>query len=231
MKSHLTSAPISYALVRSDRKTTAITVSPDQYVTVRAPQEADAAAIDRIVQRRSAWIVRQQEFFEQFLPKTPARAFVSGETHLYLGRKYRLKVRLAEREEVKLRGAYLYIYTRTPADPEQVRKALYGWYTAHAKVKFAERLALCLDSSGKSTEPPQLRIRQMAKRWGSCHASGVLTLNLDLIRAPRACIDYVIMHELCHLRYPNHSPQFYTLLTRLLPDWPATKLRLEQVLA
>jgi predicted metal-dependent hydrolase len=223
---------ISYALVRSARKTTAITVSPDQRVTVRAPQQADADAIERIVQRRSAWIVRQQKFFEQFLPKTPPRAFVSGETHLYLGRKYRLKVSLAEREEVKLRGAYLYICTRTPADPEQVRKALYGWYTAHAKEKFAERLVVCLDSPlGSGMDVPELRIRQMAKRWGSCHASGTLILNLDLIRAPRACIDYVIMHELCHRRYPNHSPQFYTLLTRLLPDWLATKLRLEQILA
>ncbi len=223
---------ISYCLVRSARKTTAITVEPDRSVTVRAPLAADAASVDRVVQKRAAWIIRQQRFFAQFLPKTPARGFVSGETHLYLGRKYRLRVRLSEQEEVKLRGGYLYIYTRRPANPEHVQSLLYGWYEAHAQARFAERLTACLDSAvGRSVEKPELRIRRMAKRWGSCRTSGLLTLNLDLIRAPRACIDYVILHELCHLRHPNHSPQFYALLTRTLPDWKALKLRLEQALS
>ncbi len=223
---------IPYSLVRSPRKTTAITVEPDRKVTVRAPLDADAASIDRIVQRRAAWIIRQQKFFEQFLPKTPPRSFVSGETHLYLGRKYRLRIKLSEQEEVKLRGGYIYVYTRQPADVEQVKRLLYGWYNVHAQKKFTERLAVCLDSPvGRGIAMPQLQIRRMAKRWGSCRATGILTLNPDLIRAPRACIDYVILHELCHLLYPNHSPQFYDLLTRVLPDWRVTKLRLEQVLS
>ena len=223
---------VSYCLVRSARKTTAITVEPDQKITVRAPLDADDVAIDRIVRKRAAWIIRQQRFFAQFLPKTPARAFVSGETHLYLGRKYRTRIRLSECEEVKLRGGYIHIHTPTPANTERVKKLLYGWYTVHAQVRFAERLAICLDSPlGRSVDTPELRIRPMTKRWGSCHTSGILILNLDLIRAPRACIDYVISHELCHLRYPNHSLQFYELLTRVLPDWKATKLRLEQVLS
>jgi predicted metal-dependent hydrolase len=219
---------VSYCLVRSARKTTAITVEPDQKITVRAPLDADAVSIDRIIRKRAAWIMRQQRFFAQFLPKTPARVFVSGETHLYLGRKYRLRVRPSEQEEVKLRGGYLYICTHQPADPEHIKGLLYGWYEAHAQLY----LTICLDSPlGRSINTPELRIRPLAKRWGSCHFSGILTLNLDLIRAPRACIDYVILHELCHLRYPNHSPQFYELLTRVLPDWKATKLRLEQVLS
>ena len=230
-----------HSVVRSARKTIAITVAPDRSVTVRAPLDADADAIDRIVRRRAAWIKRQQKFFEQFLPKTPPRRFVSGETHLYLGRKYRLRVRPSEQAEVKLRGGCLYVFTPQPADAEQVRRSLYGWYAAHAQERFPERLAACLHAVGRNTETPQLQIRRLAKRWGSCRppgvsasgalSSGVLTLNVDLIRAPRACIDYVILHELCHLRHPNHSPQFYALLTRVLPDWRAAKLRLEQTLS
>ena len=223
---------VAYSIVRSTRKTTAITVTPDQKVTVRTSLDADDAAIERIVRKRAAWIVRQQKFFQQFLPKTPPRTFVSGETHLYLGRKYRLRVRCTEREEVKLQGGFLYVHTAHPADAEEVKALLYGWYEAHAQKRFRERLAVCMESAaGRKIAAPHLEIRRMSKRWGSCRAPGVLTLNLDLIRAPRVCIDYVIIHELCHLHHPNHSPQFYKLLTNVLPDWNAIKLRLEQTLS
>ncbi len=226
-----------YSVLRSARKTVGITVEPSKNVIVRAPLDADTAAIDKIVRRRSAWIIRQQKFFEQFLPKTPPRSYVSGETHLYLGRKYRLRVRFSEQAEVKLQGGYLYVFTPQPENAVQVQRSLYTWYAAHARQRFPERLTVCMQSSvGRDTETPQLQIRSMAKRWGSCRpsgisTSGILTLNVDLIRAPRACIDYIILHELCHLRYPNHSPQFYALLTRVLPDWQAAKLRLEQALS
>ena len=223
---------ITYTLERVARKTTAITVKPDQGVWVRAPQDADSVSIEGLVRKRAAWIIRQQQFFGQFLPRTPARAFVGGETHLYMGRKYRLRVRLAERAEVKLRGGYIYVSTPQPADALQVRRLLYEWYAARAHERFPDRLALCMQSPvAKNIVTPHLKIRPMAKRWGSCQASGLLTLNLDLIRAPSLCIDYVIVHELCHLHHPNHSPQFYRLLISILPDWKATKLRLEQALS
>lgn len=230
-----------YSVVRSARKTVGITVEPNMTVIVRAPLDADTDAIDKIVRRRAAWIIRQQKFFELFLPPTPPRSYVSGETHLYLGRKYRLRVRFSEQAEVKLSGGYLYVFTPQPAEAEQVRRSLYDWYAAHAQARFPERLAVCLHAVGRHTETPQLQIQRMRKRWGTCRPSGVsasgvsisgiLTLNVDLIRAPRACIDYVILHELCHLHYPNHSPQFYDLLTRVLPNWQAAKLRLEQALS
>ena len=226
-----------YSVVRSARKTVGITVEPSQDVIVRAPLDSDTDAIDQIVRRRAAWIIRQQKFFEQFLPKTPPRSFVSGETHLYLGRKYRLRVRFSEQAEVKLQGGYLYVFTPQPANAAQVQRSLYNWYTAHAQERFPERLTVCMQSAvGKNTETPQLQIRPMAKRWGTCRpsaisTSGILTLNVDLIRAPRTCVDYVILHELCHLHHPNHSPQFYALLSRVLPNWRAEKLRLEQALS
>ena len=117
-------------------------------VTVRAPLDADTESIDRIVRKRTAWIIRQQKFFEQFLPKTPARAFVSGETHLYLGRKYRLRVRLSEQDGSETaRRLPLRLTRRQPANAAQVKRLLYGWYAAHAQARFAERLTVCMDSA------------------------------------------------------------------------------------
>lgn len=230
------SQSIPYALERAPRRTLAITVRPDGSVHVRAPQHAEESRIEQVLHRRARWILRQQRFFSQFLPRTPARRYISGETHLYLGRQYRLRVRAvdaaATQETVKLTGGYLYVYTQEPENPQRVKAHLDAWYMAHAQERFRERLAFCLQSlPGWNIDAPTLHIRPMARRWGSCSASGELTLNVDLIRAPRACIEYVIMHELCHLRHPDHSTQFYTLLSSVMPDWQARKLRLEILLS
>ena len=223
---------ISYALHRADRKTLAITVKPDLSVVVSAPHSAEQEAIERILRRRSAWIVRQQRFFAQFLPRTPARQFVSGETHLYLGRQYRLRLRQADCEEVKLIGGYLYLYAGDTSDTERARELLCQWYAAHAEARFNERLTACMQQiAGWKIPAPQLEIRSMVRSWGRCSPAGRLTLNIDLVRAPRICIDYVILHEICHLVHPNHSQEFYKLLAAVVPDWQIRKLRLEKMLA
>jgi predicted metal-dependent hydrolase len=226
------SRQIPYRLELRDRKTLAITVFPDLSVRVRAPRQAADAAIEQVLRRRASWILRQQRFFAQFQPRTPPREYVSGETHLYLGRQYRLRVRAAEREGVGLNAGYLYVFTPEPGEAARVRQLLARWYRARARRWFRTRLGACLRSAaGRGLDPPRLQIRRMAARWGSCGPSGTLTLNVDLIRAPRACVDYVIVHELCHLRHPNHSPEFYRLLETSMPDWRERKLRLEKMLA
>jgi predicted metal-dependent hydrolase len=223
---------ISYALDRVDRKTLAITVKPDLSVVVSAPHSAEQEAIERILRKRSAWIVRQQRFFAQFLPRTPARQFVSGETHLYLGRQYRLRIRQADMEEVKLIGGYFYIYVAETSDTGRIRELIHQWYATHAEVRFEERLTACMQQiAGWKIPTPQLEIRSMVRSWGTCSPSGRLTLNIDLIRASRACIDYVILHEICHLVHPNHSRDFYKLLSTVMPDWQSRKMRLEKMLS
>jgi predicted metal-dependent hydrolase len=223
---------IPYTLEYVQRKTLGITVQPDLSVRVRAPIDADQKRVEQVLKRRAAWIVRQQRFFSQFLPRTPARQYRSGETHLYLGRKYRLRVQERSDEGAKLLGGYLYVYVGDPTNQDRIRTLLERWYRARAEMQFQVRLGECMNSSlGRDLPMPRLRIRRMVCRWGSCSPSGTLSLNLDLIRAPRACIDYVITHELCHLRHRNHSPEFYRLLSSMMPDWQERKLRLEKMLA
>jgi len=213
------------------RKLLAITVHPEMKLEVSAPREA---ALDRVlakVEKQARWIVRQWRFFEQYRPPQPGRRYVSGETHVYLGRQYRLKVKVGTNEGVKLIGRFLHVLVNNWEDAERVRKLLEDWYRAHAQRVFAHRLQGCLElaRSLRLATNPNLLIRKMKKRWGSCTKAGNILLNLELVKVPVHCIDYVIVHELCHLKAHNHGKEFYRLLSRCLPDWAARKKRLESI--
>jgi len=222
---------IRYALHFTRRKTLGITVHPDCTVTVAAPFNSAPEQIAEKVKQRSAWIVKQQRKFEHYLPHLPARQYVSGETHLYLGKQYRLKVIEADRPEVKLTRGRFNIFTPDPTKVAVVQQQLAVWYKAKAHQVFTEQLQQCLKRVaviGIETAPP-LRIRTMQKRWGSCSPAGGITLNLKLIQARKALIDYVIVHELCHLQEHNHSRAYYQLLDRVMPDWQARRDELNLV--
>lgn len=224
---------ISYGLVRRERKTLEIGVEPDASITVVAPNEATLEAIEAKVRKRAQWIVRQQRYFQQFLPRTPERQFLAGETHLYLGRQYRLKVVRDSAEGVKLKRGFLITYSRSPEIPERSQKLVEEWYRVRAKTKIPERLEICAARLALQgiERPRKLIIRSTKTRWGSMSPAGNLLINPKLLQAPVCGIDYVITHELCHLQEPNHGSAFYELLNAALPDWQRRKERLERGLA
>ncbi|MCC5849592.1 MAG: M48 family metallopeptidase [Verrucomicrobia bacterium] len=223
---------ITYRVREVDRKTLAIEVHPDQRVEVRAPLHCDGEEIRRRVRKRAAWIQRQQDFFRSFEPRSPVRHYVSGETHAYLGRRYRLKWQLADREGVKLDGGFLRVSMPGNASTEQARRLLRSWYRERAIEVFSKELEVCWNSFETMGVPkPELHIRWMNRRWGSLSPRGRLTLNTELVQAPRECIAYVITHELCHLRHPHHGPGFWKQLDRVMPDWAARKRKLEEKMA
>ena len=116
--------------------------------------------------------------------------------------------------------------------PEKVKHLLEGWYRDRAADRFHESLDRCWPYFEKhSSAKPRVQVKSMRKRWGSLSAKGMLTLNAALIRTPRECIDYVITHELGHLRYKNHGPEFYRFLEKVMPDWEKRKHKLEVTLA
>jgi len=148
------------------------------------------------------------------------RQYVSGESYRYLGRQYRLKVIADTVERIVLSRGWLTISVADPANRRAVQRLIHGWYRAKSEHVFNERLIACharVETLGITL--PALGIRTMKRRWGSCSKTGKVTLNLKLIQAPRALIDYVILHELCHLVELNHRPRFWALLTRVIPDW------------
>lgn len=216
-------------LTFSDRDTLKITVHPDQRVTVQAPLGKPVDEILRRVRRRAAWIIRQIDHFDRFQPLPTERRFVTGESHWYLGRKYRLKVRLAREDRVTLTRGVLWAYVSS-VGKDSVRNLLDSWYRDRMKIVFAERYAHARSLAERAGLPePRFTARLMKRRWGSCARSGRITLNTELIKAPISSIDYVIAHELCHLKHKNHSREFYRLLGKLLPDWQDRKTRLERV--
>jgi predicted metal-dependent hydrolase len=217
----------------ASRQTLAIEVHPDSRVLVRAPVGCPEALIAERVQKRAAWISRQLAEFERYRPRTPARHYVNGESHLYLGRQYRLKLVSGDSASVKLtRGQMLVSLPGEPdpeRSPEQVRALLHRWYLDHARTVFGEVLDACL-LHFKGVDRPRLIVRSMQSRWGSLSRAGTMTLNVNLVRAPRPCIEYVVTHELCHTKHRDHDARFFKLLGRVMPDWEQRKHRLETAL-
>ncbi len=219
---------IDFFLIHSDRKTMEIAVYPDSTIIVRAPARSDFSLIEKKILKRARWILRQLNYFRQFTPKTPVRCYVNGETHLYLGRQYRLKSVHGPENSVRLLHGFFHVTCRKAPTPVTVKKLLNQWYLEKAKLQFAESLDRCWKSfDGLGIAKPVISVKRMRKRWGSLSDKGMVTLNTDLVKAPRECIDYVITHELCHLLHNNHGPEFYKLLESVLPDWEKIKLKLE----
>ncbi len=218
---------IAYELSYAERKTLAISVHPDLRVTVAAPLEATVEEVEARLRKRAPWILRRQRQYETYLPHLPPRQYVSGETHRYLGRQLRLKVVAEAQEAVTLARNYLYVHLPDPTQRLRVQALLDAWYLERAHAVFGERLAACYPRVQRLGAPyPALAIRPLSSRWGLTRPTGRITLNVKLIQAPVACIDYVLYHELCHLIEPNHSPAYYRLLDRTLPDWRARRERL-----
>ncbi|MCO5181646.1 MAG: M48 family metallopeptidase [Candidatus Promineofilum sp.] len=219
---------IEYELHYADRKTLGITVRPDQRVIVSAPPGTGVSEVEARLRKRGAWILRQQREFEDYLPVLPPRRYVGGESHLYLGRRYRLKIVAGDEEGVKLAAGRFFITVRDRDDAARIKTLLDGWYRRRAAAIFAERLAVCHAKARPELPFPELRIRVMEKRWGSCTTGEVMLLNLKLIQTPKFCIDYVITHELAHLKEHHHGPAYYALLDRLMPDWQERRRRLHE---
>jgi hypothetical protein len=212
---------IDYQVVRKKRKTLEIAVETNSTVSIVAPLSASLECIEGKVRKRAAWILKQQAYFEQFNPRTPERRYLSGETHLYLGRQYRLKVVKSPLNAVKLLRGHLVVQSSQPTNREETRRLLDEWYGIKAHLKFNERLDECLKrfSRPASVLPTGLTIRMMRKRWGSMSKKRRLLLNRRLVQAPVDAIDYVITHELCHVLEPSHSPHFYRVMGRAMQDW------------
>jgi hypothetical protein len=222
---------IEYNLTYSERKTLGITVHPDLSVTVNAPEDADFPVIEQRIRKRASWIMRQKRELERYLPHLPPHQYVSGETHLYLGRQYRLKVVevSASGSDVKMKRGRLYVYIPDKEDKKKIQSQLELWYRLQADRVFNERLEAMQQRFQHIDMPlPELRIKVLRSRWGSCTNEGLITLNLKLMQVPKLYIDYVIVHELCHLVEHNHSKRFYILLDRMMPDWRQRRQELNE---
>jgi predicted metal-dependent hydrolase len=220
---------IDFRLEYSNRKSLGITVTPEMKVLVKAPTETSIEKVKEKLRKKAPWIIKQQSFFLSFQPKTPARKFISGETHLYLGRQYRLKLIPGKFETVKLKGKFIEVTTNEKGRTKQL---VSDWYLQNARTKFHSIAQPLIDKFKKhKVEPSSIVLREMPTRWGSCTPKGKIILNPELIKAPKGCIEYVVIHELCHLIHHDHTQKFIDLQTKEMKDWEKWKTKLEKLLA
>lgn len=219
---------IAYSVHRDERRRLKIAVAPSGLVHVMAPLDAADDEVHHRVRRKGGWISAQIKDFEQYRPRTPPRQYISGETHLLRGAHYRLRVREAEASRICLSGDRIVLETPRAESVPHKAALLNHFYRLEAHMEFPHRLqAMSPVFASERIQPPKLLIRPMTKRWGSYTPKGNLVLNLDLIRAPVQCIDYVIVHELAHALEPHHGPKWRRLMDKVMPDWRDRKRNLE----
>jgi len=213
------------------RKNLSIAVYPTKKVEVLAPSGLNREAIQVALKKKAGWVKGRLDWFEQMSQLTADREYVSGETFLYLGRQYRLKIVYSiKRSPVKLRGRFFEV-TLPEGIPQQdrqeaVRRAMWRWYRVHAKDRIEKIVSHY--SARLRIEPPAFRVKYQAKRWGSCSKDDVLNINLRIIMAPLSQIEYVVAHELCHLRYKDHSADFWKQLRLVMPNYEVRKENLRR---
>lgn len=213
-------------IIRKDVKANSITVRPTGEVVVTVNQNVSQAEIDSLISRRSEWIAKQLAFFEEY--RSVVMQWISGETIKYLGRQYRLKIIKNEQEnKVRLIGKYLQIHLADIDNTEKKQRMIEEWYKKKAEVYMRKIVTHYEGVVGQTVQ--SLRIRKMKTRWGSCNPKrSFINLNVELIKAPKIAIEYVVLHELVHLVHSDHSSAFYSYLSVLMPDWKHRKQVLEE---
>lgn len=225
------SKTIPYRLFQHDRKNMRIEVSPTMEVFVKAPLWIDKALVDKNLLKKALWITKQFVHFEQFYPKITPRKYISWETFFYLGKQYILKVEIVtSKQSIQLHENYMVVSTRSV---ENTKKLIDKWYLEWAKHKFPSYIKKILEAFNKKYNilHQSVKIRMMTTRRGSCSKKWNITLNSELVKAPRGCIEYVMIHELCHLIEFNHTRAFYELQAKEMPDRQKWKNKLEKMLA
>ncbi|WP_437312293.1 M48 family metallopeptidase [Sorangium sp. So ce388] len=223
---------LAYEIRRSARRSTvSIAIDPALGLVVTAPEATPIARLDSVVRSKAPWIVPRLKRRSERPPASSAREFVSGESFLYLGRQFRLRL-LPEQDPrpLALRGGWLQLPLPRGLALEHrgayARAALIDWYTRHAKERLPAWAAPWARKLGVSF--PRILVTDQAKRWGSC-SRGVLRLNWRIVQAPRTLVDYVLAHELAHLIHDHHGREFWATLGRVMPDYEARRARLGEL--
>lgn len=228
------STEIHYEIVRGKRKrTVAIRLDPQSAVTVLAPKGLADGKIRMIVHKKARWIIRRQAQIRELSQAYPGKQYINGESFPYLGRHYRLKVtqtKAAQAPACGLRGGRLRVEIRAGLSGKEgrtaVKQTVREWYWRRAAEKIRERLPRFAGQLG--VQAAAIEIRDQKRRWGSCSRSGILRFNWRIVAAPVAVLDYLLVHELCHLIHPDHSLRFWNQVQILIPDFEKKRVLLKE---
>jgi predicted metal-dependent hydrolase len=212
--------PFEVDVVRTERSKSASIEVNGETVRIVVPKTLSDQRINELISKRSAWI-RQKLAAHASTPEPSKHEFVNGEAFAYLGRNYRLKLLNSDGYSVKLKHGYLEVSYRASADRRKnetvIRSLLTTWYKSHAYDKLREKTSRYSDLIG--VKPSSVSVQTFKARWGSCLSSGEVSFNWKIILAPHRIVDYIVVHELCHLIEHNHSPRFWAAVENYCTDY------------
>jgi len=215
---------------RPRRKTVGICVKPDQTVQVAIPKRFPLAKVDALVRGKADWIRRKLYQYKDIQAQYQPKQYVSGETFTSLGHDYCLKVVEGAETPVNLCQKTLQVGVPHGFSPEQralsVTKALETWFREQAQRHLGERTAW--HAAQMQVAPASVGIKSYRSRWGSCHVDGRIYFNWRIIMAPPSIVDYVVVHELCHLTHHNHSPDYWHRVESIMPEYRDARRWLKQ---
>jgi predicted metal-dependent hydrolase len=222
---------IEFKVIYSRRRTLGISVLPDSSVIVRVPYRTTDRTITRIVREKASWIIKHRDSYSKLGHNKLKRLYVNGETHLFRGNESVLKIEQSKKAYCRFYNGTIEIGLEIPDDSSAIKRLLYKGYKTEAHAVFPILFDITIRKyESENFVPSGLVIRSMKRRWGSCSNKGVVTLSTELIKLPDLYIEYVIVHELCHLKQHNHSARYYTLLTELYPEWKTVRKELRKYL-
>ncbi|MCK5024193.1 MAG: M48 family metallopeptidase [Thermoplasmata archaeon] len=216
-----------YTVVRTSRRTIAIYIDPLKGVIVRAPKRGHTSEIRQFLIKKTPWILRKLHEMQKREAEAPQHTYLDGDDFLYLGNSYALKFCPdMARKGIAIVDSEIVVSLKPDISLEKIPDMLRKWYIARAREILNERVLFYSQELG--VKPARVAIRGQSKRWGSCSAKGNLNLNWKLVMAPPIILDYVVVHELCHLRHPNHQLEFWQMLGDLMPDYAIRRDWLKQ---
>jgi predicted metal-dependent hydrolase len=213
---------IDYELIRSERKSITITIERDSKVVVNAPINLSEDEIEKYIYKKRLWIWEKLAVKKAVSEDVFEKKYVSGESFSYLGRSYRLQF-IEGNDDLKLKNGWFFLGKRKQKKAKEIFK---DWYSTHLKNKIDERLEIICRE--KRINKPTYRIMELGFRWGSCTKEGSLNFNWKIAMAPISIIDYVIIHEIVHLKEHTHNDKFWKELLKLMPNYLEKKEWLRQ---
>ncbi len=223
---------IELRIVYSRRRTLGISVLPDSSVVVRVPHRTSDTIIERIIMEKSSWITRHRDNFILNKKKSLKRIFSNGSSHLFMGNEALLKISKSTRQYISFNNGAIDLGIRNPEDQVAVKRLIYKGYKTEAESLFQSMINNVLERyKEQNFRPAGLIVRSMKRRWGSCSSKGVITLSTELIKLPEIYTEYVIIHELCHLKHHNHGTAYYKLLTELFPPWKKVRKEMKDLIS
>lgn len=206
-------------------------MSPDKGVTVRAPYRTSLKSIEKFVREKESWIRKHLEKHSELTRINHGKKFTNGEAHLYLGKEYYLKILESPKPYVKQYDSFIEVGLNDTGNTLKIRSVLRVWYILRAQECFAWRFEEIINNNLRyGFLPSGFIVKPLRSRWGSCTSRGRITISSELIKLDPVFADYVIIHELCHLKHHNHGKEFYRLLEELVPEYKDLRKKLKQYL-